>query len=39
MTPLELTEQAFRLYRKILDEEGMFDFSSLRAKRLRHLAD
>jgi len=39
MTPLELSEQAFGLYRKILDEEGMSDFSSLRAKRLRHLAD
>jgi hypothetical protein len=35
----ELTDQAFALYRKILDVEGMSDFSSHRAKRLRHLAD
>ena len=39
MTQLELTDQAFALYRKILDAVGMFDFSSRRAKRLRNLAD
>ena len=39
MTLKELTEQAFALYRRILDVEGMSDFSSHRANRLRHLAD
>jgi hypothetical protein len=39
MTPIELTEQAFALYRRILDVEGMSDFSSQKAKRLRNLAD
>ena len=39
MTQLELTDQAFTLYRKILDAEGLSDFSSHRAKRLRQLAD
>jgi len=39
MTSIELIEQAFTLYRRILDVEGMSDFSSLKAKRLRNLAD
>ncbi|MGZ5031214.1 MAG: hypothetical protein ACXV8I_11540 [Methylobacter sp.] len=45
MTPIELTaqvaltEQAFALYRRLLNVEGMSDFSSQKAKRLRTLAD
>jgi len=39
ITPKELTDQAFALYRKILDVEGLSSFSSHRAKRLRQLAD
>jgi len=39
MIQRELTDQAFALYRRILEVEGMSDFSSRRAKRLRHLAD
>lgn len=39
MTSSELTDQAFALYRKLLDAEGMSDFTSHRAKRLRYLAD
>lgn len=39
MTSKELTEQAFALYRRLLEIEGLSDFSSPRAKRLRHIAD
>ncbi len=39
MIQRELTDQAFALYRRILEVEGMSDFSSRRANRLRHLAD
>lgn len=39
ITPKELTEQAFELYRRLLDVEGQFGFYTYRAKRLRLLAD
>jgi hypothetical protein len=39
MTPKEFTEQAFALYRKLLDMEGQCGFYSYRAKRLRLIAD
>ncbi len=39
MTSIKLTDQAFALYRRILDVEGMSDFPSQKAKRLRNLAD
>ena len=35
----ELTEQAFSLYRRILDSEGLYGFYMNRAKKLRLLAD
>ena len=39
MIQRELIDQAFALYRRILEVEGLSEFSSRRAKRLRHLAD
>lgn len=39
ITPKELTEQAFELYRKLLDMEGTCGFYTYRAKRLRLIAD
>jgi hypothetical protein len=39
ITPKELTEQAFALYRKLLDVEGLCGFYTYRAKRLRLIAD
>ncbi|WP_152556558.1 hypothetical protein [Methylobacter tundripaludum] len=39
ITPKELTEQAFALYRRIIDVEGLCGFYFSRAKRLRLLAD
>lgn len=35
----ELTEQAFTLFRKLWDREGECGFYTVRAKRLRQLAD
>jgi hypothetical protein len=39
ITPKELTEQAFALYRRLLEVEGTYGFYTYRAKRLRVLAD